>query len=60
VVAGSAVPPDGAGRTDGAGGCTGSAGPALALTSAVNGPRPEPAVTSEISPTTAHRTSRAP
>ena len=39
---------------------TGPAGPARALTSAVNGPRPEAAVTSEISPTIAHRTSRAP
>lgn len=37
-----------------------SDGPARALTSAVNIPRPEAAVTSEISPTTAQRTTRAP
>jgi hypothetical protein len=34
-------------------------GPALDLTSAVSGPDPDAAVTSEIWPSTAHRTSRA-
>ncbi|MCW7946657.1 hypothetical protein AAW14_32920 [Streptomyces hygroscopicus] len=38
----------------------GSAGPALALTSTVKGPATDDAVTSETSPTTAHRTSRLP
>ncbi|GGR85716.1 hypothetical protein GCM10010269_26060 [Streptomyces humidus] len=37
-----------------------SGGPARALISAVNSPRPEAAVTSETSPTTAQRTTRAP
>lgn len=39
-------------------GPTGLAGPALARTSAVKGPRPAATVTSEISPWTAHRTTR--
>lgn len=38
----------------------GEAGPALALTSAVNGPVPDAAVTSETCPVSAHRTNRTP
>ncbi|WP_425581036.1 hypothetical protein, partial [Streptomyces thermoalcalitolerans] len=38
----------------------GLAGPALALTSAMKGPHANTAVTSEVSPVIAHRTSRAP
>lgn len=63
--AGGAGPGGGAGAGDAgagadAGGGTGPAGPARDLTSAANGPRPADAVTSDVSPTTAHRTMRVP
>lgn len=41
-------------------GATGPAGPARDLTSVTNGPKSAAAVTSEISPCTAHRTMRVP